>query len=111
MMSINIDVGTKFSHSPIGRYYSDGNDSGARFRDEVLKPALLKSDETITLDFSNVSIGVGSSFLEESFGGLVREGFDAEELKRRVIIVGGMAAYPSQVVRFLDRAKSQLVKG
>ncbi|MGK4474112.1 STAS-like domain-containing protein [Aeromonas molluscorum] len=111
MMSIIIDVGTKFSRSPIGRYYSDGNNSGARFRDEILKPVLTDSDELVILDFSNVNIGVGSSFLEESFGGLVREGFDAEELKRRIKIEGGMAAYPSQVIRFVDRAKSHFVKG
>ncbi|MCY9815177.1 STAS-like domain-containing protein [Aeromonas caviae] len=109
MMSITIDVGTKFSRSPLGRYYSDGNSNGTRFREEVLKPELIKSDESITLDFSNVSIGVGSSFLEEAFGGLVRDGFDADELKRRIKIVGGMAAYPSQFERFVERARTQLL--
>ncbi|MFG0835462.1 STAS-like domain-containing protein [Aeromonas bivalvium] len=110
MMSITIDVASKFSPLPFGRYLTDGNNSGTRFREEVLKRALLESDEQITLDFSNVNIGVGSSFLEEAFGGLVRQGFKAEDILKRVKVTGGMSAYNSQVIRFVERAKLQYSK-
>ncbi|MFM5618011.1 STAS-like domain-containing protein [Aeromonas veronii] len=107
MMSITIDVAAKFSPLPFGRYLSDGSNSGTRFRDMVLKKALTETDESIVLDFSKVRIGVGSSFLEEAFGGLVRDGYDAEELKRRIQVTGGMAAYASQIMRFIERADQQ----
>ncbi|KRV69762.1 hypothetical protein AO721_04485 [Aeromonas veronii] len=110
-MSITIDVAKVFSPLPFGRYLTDGQNSATRFREEVLKKALNETSDAVILDFSNVRIGVGSSFLEETFGGLVREGFDPEELKRRVHVLGGMAAYGSQIVRFVDRAKMQSVKG
>lgn len=106
MMSITIDVAKEFSPLPFGRYPADGQNSGTRFREEVLKKALSRSDKEILIDFTNVRIGVGSSFLEESFGGLVRAGYDAEELKDRIHVTGGLAAYPSQVTRFIDRAAS-----
>ncbi|MGL5597929.1 MAG: STAS-like domain-containing protein [Aeromonas sp.] len=106
-MGIIIDVATDFSPLPIGRYPSCGASNGSRFRDEILKKALSSSAENILVDFSNVKIGVGSPFLEESFGGLVRAGFDAEKLKERIQVTGGLAAYPSQVIRFIDRAASQ----
>lgn len=106
-MSITIDVAAKFSPLPFGRYLSDGSNSGTRFRDMVLEKALTETDEAIVLDFSKVRIGVGSSFLEEAFGGLVRDGYDAEELKRRIQVTGGMAAYASQIMRFIERADQQ----
>ena len=106
MMSMIIDVAKVFSPFPFGRYLTDGQNSATRFREEVLKQALATTDDEIEINFSHVKIGVGSSFLEEAFGGLVREGFDADELKHRIKIVGGMAAYPSQVIRFVERAKS-----
>lgn len=109
-MGRTIDIAKDFSPLPFGRYLSDGKNSAARFRDEVLKKALLDTNETITLDFSHVKIGVGSSFLEEVFGGLVREGFDADDLKSRIEVVGGMAAYQSQIIRFVDRARLQVEK-
>lgn len=110
MMSIMIDVAKEFSALPFGRYPTDGQNSGTRFREEILKKALSVKEEDILIDFSNVRIGVGSSFLEESFGGLVRAGFDAGELKKRIHVKGGLAAYPSQVIRFIDRA-ANLEKG
>ena len=111
MMSITIDVAKEFSPLPFGRYPTDGQNSGTRFREEVLKRALLHNGEVILIDFTNVRIGIGSSFLEESFGGLVRAGFDAEDLKDRINVTGGLAFYPSQVIRFIDRANHVIASG
>ncbi|MGL6403429.1 STAS-like domain-containing protein [Aeromonas hydrophila] len=110
MMNITIDVASKFSPLPFGRYVTDGGNSGTRFREEILKQILLEYDEQVTLDFSNVKIGVGSSFLEEAFGGLVRQGFSAEDILKRIKVTGGMSAYSSQVARFVERAKLQYSK-
>lgn len=102
-----IDVAKDFSPLPFGRYLTDGKNSATRFREDVLKKALSESHDVVTLDFSDVRIGVGSSFLEEVFGGLVRGGYPAEELKKQIQVTGGMAAYASQILRFIERAEQQ----
>lgn len=66
---------TDFSEFPGPRYEALGPHSGEKFRQEVLLPAIseFKGDITIILDGA---FGYGSSFLDESFGGLIREGID-----------------------------------
>lgn len=77
-----INVARDFSRSPAGRYVSDGPNSGQRFRDQHLIPA-LKSAGTIEIELDGTR-GYGSSFLEEAFGGLVRAGYQAIELLKRL---------------------------
>jgi len=67
----NISVARDFSKFPGGRYYTDGPFSGEQFRKEILEPALDEA-ETLFVDL-NGTRGYGSSFLDEAFGGLVRE--------------------------------------
>lgn len=77
-----INIARDFSRAPAGRYISDGPNSGERFRTEYLVPALGKTDAiTIELDGARA---YGSSFLEEAFGGLVRLGYAATDLLRRL---------------------------
>lgn len=67
----------KFSKYPGPRYIKLGDFSGEEFRDTVLLPALQEGD--VLVDFDDV-YGYGSSFLEESFGGLVRKGVSEEKM-------------------------------
>lgn len=72
-----INIGKDFSTVPAGRYYADGDHSGQKFREEYLLRAVrecLKTGEKLTIMLDNVDT-YGSSFLEESFGGMVREGY------------------------------------
>lgn len=74
----------EFTNKPGGRYISDGPFSGEEFREKVLKKLLEESkgkEEKIIIDFDG-GYGYGNSFLEESFGGLVREGIKKEEILR-----------------------------
>lgn len=83
---MNISIAKDFSDTPWGRFPTDGDFCGANFRDNVLIPALKRS-QIVVVDLDGVE-GVGSSFLDEAFGGLVREGqFSAEELKHRLQVV------------------------
>ena len=83
----NINVAQDFSKYPAGRFYNDGPYPGAKFRDELLSPALRESDE-VTVTLSGV-MGYGSSFLEEAFGGLVRlKGFSAATLRKKLRLEG-----------------------
>ncbi|HCD7552528.1 TPA: STAS-like domain-containing protein, partial [Citrobacter farmeri] len=71
---IVINVAKDFSKTPFGRYEVDSPSSAEKFRDKILIPALLDNpNEEIVVDFSNVMVGLGSSFLEEVFGGLIRK--------------------------------------
>ena len=59
------------------RFIELGPDSGEEFRKEYLIPWLEKNKNTIDLavDFAGTSVYT-PSFLEESFGGAIREGYE-----------------------------------
>lgn len=106
---INIDV-ANFSKTPFGRYTTDSDFSAEQFRETVLIPALRSSQgESIVVDFSRVALGVGSSFLEEAFGGLVRKGFNKEDLLDHIQIIDRIGIYDKQVKKFISQAKSQAI--
>ena len=65
-----IVIAQDFSKFPAGRYRGDGEASGAAFRDLLVDA--LNGSERVLVVFDGVA-GFGSSFLEEAFGGLVRE--------------------------------------
>lgn len=72
---IEINISKDYSKTPGGRYRKEGNYSGEDFREKVLIPNYKRAIENgeklrVTLDGG---YGYGSSFLEEAFGGLVRE--------------------------------------
>ncbi len=77
-----INVANDFSRAPAGRFISDGPNSGERFRDKLLLPALAQGS-LLVLELDGTR-GYGSSFLEEAFGGLVRAGYAASELVSRI---------------------------
>lgn len=100
MQTTMISVLNNFSENPAGRYRTDGPNSGQRFREELLAPALETSD-SVTVDLDG-ALGFGSSFLEEAFGGLVRQGFDASELHRKLEINSKLDVYKQRVWRYID---------
>ncbi len=78
-----INVAADFSRFPGGRYLGDGPQSGERFRQELLTPAL--NDASIVTVQLDGTLGYGSSFLEEAFGGLIRvDGFSLSDLKQKL---------------------------
>jgi hypothetical protein len=93
-----ISIANDFSKYPAGRTRRDGPFSAEQFRDEFLVPALrTAADEggrvIVTLDGV---YGYSSSFLEESFGGLVRKRlFEPAWLLRSLIIRADDPIYAS----------------
>ena len=77
----DINIAKEFSEYPAGRFYSDGDASGQEFREKFLVPLLKQGKDRISINLDGTE-GYGSSFLEEAFGGLVREGFSSEMLLR-----------------------------
>jgi len=99
-----ISVGD-FSTAPFGRYADDGTANGERFRKEVLLPAFMDKQITkIVVELDTVEDGYeyGSSFLEESFGGLVKkEGLSPEYVIERLEIVTIYNDYKSEIIDYI----------
>ena len=72
---MQIKIRRDFTTAPGPRYRSEGDHSGEQFREDVLQPKVqlaVTNGEELTIDLDGTS-GYGTSFLEESFGGLIRE--------------------------------------
>ncbi len=100
-----INVAEDFSRYPAGRYVSDGPYSGEQFRRLFLMPTLAQQREiTIVLDGVR---GYGSSFLEEAFGGLVREGYSSEEILSLITIVTSDPSLEFEVHEYIEHADTR----
>lgn len=84
MNTYEINVVKDFNKKPYGRYPEDGDGCGVFFRKKKLVPALKEHERVhVTLDGYN---RYGRSFLDEAFGGLIREeGFTLADLKSRLM--------------------------
>jgi len=86
---IRIDIATEFSDTPAGRFPDDGPFNGEFFRKKFLVPA-LKSGDLVEVSMDGTE-GFGSSFLDEAFGGLVRdEGFTREYVEQHLTLIANL---------------------
>jgi hypothetical protein len=97
-----ISIAQQFSRTPAGRYIADGPKSGEAFRNILLAPS-LRNNAKVVVDL-NGALGFGSSFLEEAFGGLVRQGFSADELKAKLQIESDLATYKNRIWKYIQDA-------
>lgn len=85
-----LNIAKDYTRCPGARYESEGDYSGERFRNEFLAPMLKEAIETgvkleVVLDGS---AGYSTSFIEESFGGLIRTNhYTLKEVKDNIIII------------------------
>jgi hypothetical protein len=95
-----IDIAKQFTRFPAGRFRSDGAYSGERFRDDILIPALQQYGRvSIKLDGT---MGYGSSFLEEVFGGLIRSGeFKSDDLLTKINLESRDSSLISEIKDYL----------
>lgn len=106
MKTKEINIAKDYSETPAGRYVADGPYSGARFRDDILYPA-LKEFDLVVVDLDG-ALGYGSSFLEETFGGLIRDhGMTLDELNKRLIIRSSRSLYLERAKQYMSDAESQ----
>lgn len=72
-----------FSPSPVGRYRSDSQFSGEVFREDYLVPSLKKFDK-ITINLNGLD-GIGPSFWDEAFGGIIRcKYYTLDEINKKI---------------------------
>ena len=96
-----------FSRYPFGRYEEDGPYSGEVFRKKILLPAFRKDNDIVEVILDGAR-GLGSSFLEEAFGGLVREGIPAADVHRRLKVVSNLdPSHVTEIKGYIDRAHEQ----
>jgi hypothetical protein len=77
-----IKVSEEFTDAPGGRYSADGPYSAEEFRTNMLDPnyrECLTKNEPLIIDLDG-GYGYSATFLEESFGGMVRLGHDADKM-------------------------------
>lgn len=77
---IILNIAKEFSKYPGPRFRTEGNHSGEVFREEILEKKFLSALEEhkkLLVDLDG-GAGYGTSFLEESFGGLTRKHKDIQ---------------------------------
>lgn len=108
MSSKIITVGSDFSRFPAGRTPLDGPYCGEKFRKEILMPALREYDSVI-VDLSG-TVGYGSSFLEEVFGGLYRESSIDDAMINKLQVTANdrhKKFYVDRVRVYMEQARAQ----
>lgn len=104
------DLAADFSDEPFGRHPADGKFSGEKFRETLLHRWIkeaLEHGEQVEIDLDNVPLGIGSSFLEESFGGLVRKGLlDKNDILKVLRIKSeDDPSYITEIMEYIQEAK------
>ena len=105
---MKISIAKDFSIAPLARFRSDGNCSGEEFREEWLLPNLKQASKSdpLIVDLDD-AVGYPYSFLEEAFGGLVRnKHFTADKLKNILKIEAhdGYTLYRDAIWLSIDEA-------
>lgn len=97
-----ISIANDFSRYPAGRKENDGPFSGESFRKKFLEPAMSENIPiVIVLDGAR---GYGSSFLEEAFGGLVREGHSAQSIKSLISFESKDQSLVNEILEYIENA-------
>lgn len=90
MANLVINIAQDFSRCPGARFKEEGDFSGEEFRSKFLVPKLREAIEKNVKLVVNLdgAAGYSTAFIEESFGGLVREdGFNIAVLKDKLVII------------------------
>lgn len=108
-----IDIAHDFSRFPGGRVRADGPHSGEQFLEDLLKPAVeraLKAHSLVVIKIDGVA-GLPSSFLDEAFGGLIRQGIvNLSEAQSLIVIEAATARvrmYPEIIKTYMTEAANQ----
>ncbi|CAM3539984.1 DUF4325 domain-containing protein [Deinococcus saxicola] len=104
-----ISLAKDFSVFPAGRFRKNAKHSGEAFRDDFLYPALLNADNVEVV--LNGTRGFNPSFLEEAFGGLIREkGMIKADLDNRLILTCEDRSIVIEINRYISNAQAEADK-
>lgn len=103
-------IASEFSPITGGRTPEEGDFSGELFRDEVLAPKYrecLENGECLEIVFDDC-YGIGTSFLEEAFGGLVRKYKYMDVLKHIRLVANDDETILVNVPKYIKAAEDTL---
>ena len=101
-MNTTINIPEDYTQYPGGRYIEDGEGNGTGFREKFLRPAMENKSVSCVKVVLDGAAGYPSSFLEEAFGGLVREeGFTARDVLEKFVFIANEPGYE----RYIDLIK------
>lgn len=101
--AVNINIARQFTRMPGGRYIHLGPFSGQEFREKFLIEP-LRQGKTLIIELDGVR-GYGSSFLEEAFGGVVRElHLDESDALKRIKLVTSVESWKLDVEEYIRNA-------
>lgn len=108
---ITITISVDFSRIPGARFPEEGDYSGQEFRQKILAPKLkeaIDSNQRLRVILDGTA-GLGTSFLEESFGGLIRnDGFKYEIIMDKIELVSDEdPEYIDEINEYLKSAHDQ----
>jgi hypothetical protein len=108
---MEINIALDFSRIPGARYPEEGDFSGQEFRQTILLPKLqeaIKKQEKLTVNLDGTA-GLGTSFLEESFGGLIRvDKFDVDSLENTLNFISEEDPdYITEIWSYINEAYEQ----
>ena len=102
---VRVNIAKQFTKMPGGRYIRLGPFSGELFRTSYLIEP-LRAGKTVVVELDGVR-GYGSSFLEEAFGGAVRElQLDPSEALRRIQVVTSVESWKLDVEEYIRNARA-----
>lgn len=107
------NIGKDFSTDPAGRYQSDGEFNGERFREEFLIPRLkgLKKGEVLEIVIDDGVEAYGSSFISEGFAGVIKCGhMTRDELLKKIKITYSNPEFGFFEKRIIDHIKKSKYK-
>lgn len=106
-MNASVNIAKDFSRYPAGRYKSDGPFPGELCRKKLLVPALSQDQGSVIVELDGTR-GYGSSFLEEAFGGLVREeGFDELTLRIKMRLESSDPTLVEEIWGYINDAQQE----
>lgn len=104
--TIRVNVAKQFTKLPGLRYIRLGRFSGEEFRQTFLIQP-LRHGKTVIVELDGVR-GYGSSFLEEAFGGTIRElDLEIEDALRRLKVETSVESWRLDVDEYIRTAKSR----
>ncbi|XAH23858.1 STAS-like domain-containing protein [Xylophilus sp. GW821-FHT01B05] len=102
--TVRVNVAKQFTRLPGLRYMRLGSFSGEEFRQKFLIEP-MRQGKTVIVELDGVR-GYGSSFLEEAFGGTVRElDLDIEDALQRLKVDTSVQSWQLDVDEYIRTAK------
>lgn len=98
-----VNVAKDFTRFPSGRFKKNGETSGEAFRERFLE-IQIQQGQSIAIELDG-TIGYGSSFLEEAFGGLVRTlKLTPDEIRKHLKLISEDPSLIEEINTYIDDA-------